>query len=112
MFDNEYYSLMMDKTQGWHQETSNAENMVQFVNKEGKLSMFPCDMALLYDIDLDLDSKHCDVEKGTCSFQKDTYPIFAKYATDNQLFYNDFVLAWTKMISIGYNKQMLTRFEL
>ena len=108
VFDNEYYSVMMDKTQGWHLWKSDIEDRMQFVNKDSGLSMLHSDMALLYDID----SKDCDVENVECSFQEDTYPIFEKYASDNQLFYNDFVKAWTKMVSIGYNKRMLTRFEV
>ena len=123
LFDNEYYSLMMDKTQKWHQEKSNIQNRVQFVNKDGTLSMFNCDIALLYDIDGYLKDeqeyymnatnlKKCDVENGKCDFQPDTYDIFVKYATNNQQFYNDFVKAWVKMTSIGYNKRMLTRFGL
>lgn len=117
VFDNEYYELMVDEKQKWHQQETELNDGVVFVNENGKLSMFNCDISLAFNIDeyLDesgkIDKNECDVEKSKCAKQQTSYNIVKKYATDNQQFYNDFAKAWEKMILIGYNKNMLTRFS-
>lgn len=80
-FDNEYFKFLLDKT--WVERKW--DGPLQYADKEsGKYMMLPTDIALIKD---------------------DKFlPWVKKYAEDQDLFFNDFAAAYTKLLHNGAKK--------
>lgn len=115
VFSNQYYIDMIDDGKKWTQYKVNCDSsfgcLYQWndVGDSNEFVMLNCDMSMYLDIDKDMDytTGQVDCDWKTCSINSETAEITENYAKYNQWWLNDFVYAYIKMITVGYNKDDL-----
>lgn len=129
-FDNSYYIEMVRKpwTREYHTSKANGAVHVQWIipnenvrmvfgEPAGKLMLLNTDMCLAFDIgdgdDLNKDiASKCIVKPppniGGCPPAPHTREYVDRYIEDNQAFYDDYVVGFTKMTELGWEGKLKT----
>jgi len=111
-FNNQFFVELLNKNNQWNQVNIDDTPFPQWTNNNNQLMMLNSDLSIIAamedtnDIDEITGIVTCrwegyishDINSYNICQREETFEIALNYARDNQLFLNDFVAAWNKLI--------------